>query len=102
MWISSLPNSISPPRPWCKHHKASPAPFQHPRLSPCMSGHESKCLPPPPQRLSVKPPFFRESRRKTPVSVALKENERFFGDSAVGMVSARPQASLVLSAGPGT
>lgn len=33
-------------------------------------------------------PFFllRESHRKTPVTVALKENERLFGDSAVGMV----------------
>lgn len=32
--------------------------------------------------------FFlsRESRRKTPVAVALKENERLFGDSALGMV----------------
>lgn len=31
--------------------------------------------------------FLRESRRKTPVIVTLKENERFFGDSAASMVS---------------
>lgn len=31
--------------------------------------------------------FLRESRRKTPVTVTLKENERFFGDSAASMVS---------------
>lgn len=33
-------------------------------------------------------PLFlcRESRRKTPVAVSLKENERLFGDSALGMV----------------
>lgn len=32
-------------------------------------------------------PCFRESRRKTPVAVALKEKERLFGESAVGVVS---------------
>lgn len=32
-------------------------------------------------------PVFRESRRKTPTAVCLKENERLFGDSALGMVS---------------
>lgn len=32
---------------------------------------------------------LRESRRKTPVAVALKENERLFGDGAVGIVSLR-------------
>lgn len=31
--------------------------------------------------------YFRESRRKTPVAVCLKENERLFGDSAIGVVS---------------
>lgn len=31
---------------------------------------------------------FRESRRKTPVAICLKENERLFGDSAMGVVSA--------------
>uniref|UniRef100_A0AAQ6AGE1 Hypoxia up-regulated protein 1 n=1 Tax=Amphiprion ocellaris TaxID=80972 RepID=A0AAQ6AGE1_AMPOC len=30
--------------------------------------------------------FFRESRRKTPTVVCLKENERLFGDSALGSV----------------
>jgi len=30
--------------------------------------------------------LHRESRRKTPVAVSLKENERLFGDSALGMV----------------
>jgi hypothetical protein len=34
--------------------------------------------------------FLRESRRKTPVTVTLKENERFLGDSAAGMVSNSP------------
>lgn len=34
--------------------------------------------------------FLRESRRKTPVTVTLKENERFFGDSAAGMVRQQP------------
>lgn len=33
---------------------------------------------------------LRESRRKTPVTVTLKENERFFGDSAASMVSQQP------------
>lgn len=32
--------------------------------------------------------LFRESRRKTPVAVCLKENERLFEDSAMGVVSA--------------
>lgn len=32
------------------------------------------------------PSLLRESRRKTPVAVSLKENERLFGDSALGMV----------------
>lgn len=39
--------------------------------------------------------FFRESRRKTPVTVTLKENERFLGDSAAGMVSSNPITRLV-------
>ena len=30
--------------------------------------------------------FFRESRRKTPTAVCLKENERLFGDGALGVV----------------
>lgn len=30
--------------------------------------------------------FFRESRRKTPTVVCLKENERLFGDNALGVV----------------
>lgn len=30
--------------------------------------------------------FLRESRRKTPTAVCLKENERLLGDSALGMV----------------
>lgn len=29
---------------------------------------------------------LRESRRKTPTTVCLKENERLFGDGALGMV----------------
>lgn len=29
---------------------------------------------------------FRESRRKTPTAVCLKENERLFGDGALGVV----------------
>lgn len=37
--------------------------------------------------------FLRESRRKTPVTVTLKENERFFGDSAASMVSSQPTPS---------
>lgn len=34
--------------------------------------------------------FLRESRRKTPVAVTLKENERFFGDNAASLVSYQP------------
>lgn len=30
--------------------------------------------------------FCRESRRKTPTAVCLKENERLFGDGALGVV----------------
>lgn len=30
--------------------------------------------------------LLRESRRKTPVAISLKENERLFGDGALGMV----------------
>lgn len=30
--------------------------------------------------------FLRESRRKTPAAVCLKENERLFGDNALGVV----------------
>lgn len=52
---------------------------------------------PPPQQGPALPPrptppglsLHRESRRKTPVAVALKENERLFGDSALGMVSSQ-------------
>ncbi|XP_048471275.1 hypoxia up-regulated protein 1 [Rhincodon typus] len=33
----------------------------------------------------------KESRRKTPVAVALKENERLFGDSAVAMAAKNPK-----------
>lgn len=40
--------------------------------------------------------LLRESRRKTPVTVTLKENERFLGDSAAGMVSSSPIAGLAL------
>lgn len=36
----------------------------------------------------------KESRRKTPVMVTLKENERFFGDSAAGMAIKNPKATL--------
>ncbi|XP_074833041.1 hypoxia up-regulated protein 1 [Carettochelys insculpta] len=36
----------------------------------------------------------KESRRKTPVSVALKENERLFGDSALGMSIKNPKITL--------
>ncbi|XP_005378351.2 PREDICTED: hypoxia up-regulated protein 1 isoform X2 [Chinchilla lanigera] len=36
----------------------------------------------------------KESRRKTPVTVTLKENERFFGDSAAGMAIKNPKATL--------
>lgn len=39
--------------------------------------------------------FLRESRRKTPVTVTLKDNERFLGDSAAGMVSSSPLAGLI-------
>lgn len=38
----------------------------------------------------------KESRRKTPVTVTLKENERFLGDSAAGMVSSSPTVRLAL------
>ncbi|XP_030077165.1 hypoxia up-regulated protein 1 isoform X2 [Microcaecilia unicolor] len=36
----------------------------------------------------------KESRRKTPVVVALKENERLFGDGAVGMAIKNPKVTL--------
>nr|XP_056716807.1 hypoxia up-regulated protein 1 [Euleptes europaea] len=36
----------------------------------------------------------KESRRKTPVAVSLKENERLFGDSAVGMSIKTPKAAF--------
>nr|XP_033774968.1 hypoxia up-regulated protein 1 isoform X2 [Geotrypetes seraphini] len=36
----------------------------------------------------------KESRRKTPVVVALKENERLFGDSAIGMAMKNPKVTL--------
>ncbi|KAI2563163.1 hypoxia up-regulated 1, partial [Homo sapiens] len=36
----------------------------------------------------------KESRRKTPVIVTLKENERFFGDSAASMAIKNPKATL--------
>uniref|UniRef100_A0A8C2YBR5 Hypoxia up-regulated protein 1 n=1 Tax=Coturnix japonica TaxID=93934 RepID=A0A8C2YBR5_COTJA len=38
--------------------------------------------------------LYRESRRKTPVAVALKENERLFGDSAVGMSIKTPKVAF--------
>ncbi|XP_029428226.1 hypoxia up-regulated protein 1 [Rhinatrema bivittatum] len=36
----------------------------------------------------------KESRRKTPVIVALKENERLFGDNAIGMAMKNPKIAL--------
>nr|XP_020840473.1 LOW QUALITY PROTEIN: hypoxia up-regulated protein 1 [Phascolarctos cinereus] len=36
----------------------------------------------------------KESRRKTPVVVVLKENERFFGDSAASMAIKNPKATV--------
>ncbi|XP_054853682.1 hypoxia up-regulated protein 1 [Eublepharis macularius] len=36
----------------------------------------------------------KESRRKTPVAVALKENERLFGDSALGVSIKTPKAAF--------
>ncbi|XP_053126053.1 hypoxia up-regulated protein 1 isoform X2 [Hemicordylus capensis] len=36
----------------------------------------------------------KESRRKTPVAVSLKENERFFGDSAAGMAIKSPKVTF--------
>uniref|UniRef100_A0ABM5EQR3 Hypoxia up-regulated protein 1 n=1 Tax=Pogona vitticeps TaxID=103695 RepID=A0ABM5EQR3_9SAUR len=36
----------------------------------------------------------KESRRKTPVAVVLKENERLFGDSAVGMAIKNPKVAF--------
>ncbi|KAM5319758.1 hypoxia up-regulated protein 1 isoform 1-T5 [Glossophaga mutica] len=36
----------------------------------------------------------KESRRKTPVAVTLKENERFFGDSAASLAIKNPKATL--------
>ncbi|XP_053451184.1 hypoxia up-regulated protein 1 isoform X2 [Nycticebus coucang] len=36
----------------------------------------------------------KESRRKTPVTVTLKENERFFGDSAASMAIKNPKGTL--------
>ncbi|XP_004712890.1 hypoxia up-regulated protein 1 [Echinops telfairi] len=36
----------------------------------------------------------KESRRKTPVTVTLKENERFLGDSAASMAIKNPKATL--------
>ncbi|KAM5245701.1 hypoxia up-regulated protein 1 isoform 2-T2 [Ctenodactylus gundi] len=36
----------------------------------------------------------KESRRKTPVTVTLKENERLFGDSAASMAIKNPKATL--------
>ncbi|XP_041030297.1 hypoxia up-regulated protein 1 isoform X2 [Carcharodon carcharias] len=36
----------------------------------------------------------KESRRKTPVAVALKENERLFGDSAVAMSAKNPKVVI--------
>uniref|UniRef100_A0A8C2YBW5 Hypoxia up-regulated protein 1 n=1 Tax=Coturnix japonica TaxID=93934 RepID=A0A8C2YBW5_COTJA len=38
--------------------------------------------------------ILKESRRKTPVAVALKENERLFGDSAVGMSIKTPKVAF--------
>uniref|UniRef100_A0A8C6XWA2 Hypoxia up-regulated protein 1 n=1 Tax=Naja naja TaxID=35670 RepID=A0A8C6XWA2_NAJNA len=37
---------------------------------------------------------LRESRRKTPVAVALKETERLFGDSAAGMAMKTPKVTF--------
>ncbi|XP_010156025.1 PREDICTED: hypoxia up-regulated protein 1-like, partial [Eurypyga helias] len=36
----------------------------------------------------------KESRRKTPVAVSLKENERLFGDSALGMSIRTPKVAF--------
>ncbi|NP_001263615.1 hypoxia up-regulated protein 1 isoform 2 precursor [Xenopus tropicalis] len=36
----------------------------------------------------------KESRRKTPVAIALKENERLFGDSALGMAVKNPKVTF--------
>ncbi|KAG8569461.1 hypothetical protein GDO81_014422 [Engystomops pustulosus] len=36
----------------------------------------------------------KESRRKTPCSVALKDNERLFGDSAIGMAAKNPKVTF--------
>ncbi|XP_075460319.1 hypoxia up-regulated protein 1 isoform X2 [Ascaphus truei] len=36
----------------------------------------------------------KESRRKTPVAVALKENERLFGDNALGMALKNPKVAF--------
>ncbi|XP_075696247.1 hypoxia up-regulated protein 1 isoform X2 [Rhinoderma darwinii] len=36
----------------------------------------------------------KESRRKTPCAVALKDNERLFGDSAVGMAAKNPKVTF--------
>ncbi|XP_068096962.1 hypoxia up-regulated protein 1 isoform X2 [Hyperolius riggenbachi] len=36
----------------------------------------------------------KESRRKTPLAVTLKENERLFGDSAIGMATKNPKLTF--------
>ncbi|XP_044147403.1 hypoxia up-regulated protein 1 isoform X2 [Bufo gargarizans] len=36
----------------------------------------------------------KESRRKTPCAVALKDNERLFGDNAVGMAAKNPKVTM--------
>ncbi|XP_075046721.1 hypoxia up-regulated protein 1 isoform X2 [Mixophyes fleayi] len=36
----------------------------------------------------------KESRRKTPIAVALKENERLFGDNAIGMAAKNPKVTF--------
>ncbi|XP_040281442.1 hypoxia up-regulated protein 1 isoform X6 [Bufo bufo] len=36
----------------------------------------------------------KESRRKTPCAVALKDNERLFGDNAVGMAAKNPRVTM--------
>lgn len=43
--------------------------------------------------------LFRESRRKTPAVVCLKENERLFGDSALGVVRVFLKLTLFLPKG---
>ncbi|XP_010220717.1 PREDICTED: hypoxia up-regulated protein 1, partial [Tinamus guttatus] len=58
------------------------------------TGNNSACSPDNMSSCVIPPFLHRESRRKTPVAVSLKENERLFGDSALGMSIRTPKVAF--------